>query len=67
MKKWLIVLSVALGIGAAALVSRPAECAFCLAEICYFEGNCGSGCFCLKKGLDTTGVCYSISGYKEQM
>lgn len=36
-----------------------AECAYCYSGECYSSSICGSGCVCLKRGLDVHGYCYS--------
>jgi len=43
-----------------ALAPSKAECAFCYTGDCYSSVICGTGCMCLKEGLDVKGRCYSV-------
>lgn len=48
MRRWLVVVGLALGVvgvGSAASPA-PAACAYCPSFTCY--GNCGSGCLCMR-------------------
>jgi hypothetical protein len=37
------------------------NCAFCFDSECYSSSSCGSGCICIKRGMDMTGYCASIN------
>lgn len=52
----------ALGLAAITWTALPstAECAWCYSGPCYNHSICGSGCFCLKRGLEIDGICYSL-------
>lgn len=40
----------------------PAKCAVCFTGTCYNSAMCFRGCFCMKRGMDLEGSCFS-SGY----
>ena len=52
----------------APLLLSPAtpRCAFCVQDECQTSAICGHGCFCLKKGMDIMGHCFS-QGLDETM
>lgn len=61
MKK-LLLLAAALVLALVALTARPkpSECAFCFTGRCLDSSICGSGCVCVKFGLDQWGRCATI-------
>lgn len=40
----------------------PAKCAVCFTGGCYTNAMCFRGCFCMKRGMDIEGACFS-TGY----
>lgn len=58
----LISIAIALGIGAfqATVAPSAARCAWCPEFPCYGAGTCGTGCACMKRGMDIQGVCVSL-------
>lgn len=55
----LVVLGSIFAIGAWASKPITAKCAYCFSGQCISSANCGSGCVCMKQGLDNLGYCYS--------
>ena len=55
----LLLLALALGAPLLLAPAQPARCAFCIQDDCMTSSECGHGCFCLKKGIDIRGECYS--------
>lgn len=53
-------LACAIGIAFAVGPSR-ARCSWCFQGDCYNSSICGSGCVCLKRGLDLSGYCYGVN------
>ncbi len=50
----------AIGLGGLLFHAKEAECATCPSYTCY--GSCaGADCACMKKGLETSGVCVSFN------
>lgn len=33
---------------------------WCFSTRCYGPGQCGNGCYCVKKGRELSGECYSV-------
>jgi hypothetical protein len=67
MKRALTILGLAL---MAALLdggARPerAQCAFCYNGTCWNSSICGRSCVCMKRGMDTSGSCFSASALPE--
>lgn len=62
MRKLMIVCLLAIGfLGSEAVTPPKAKCAYCtFSGVCYDSAICGGGCFCMKRGLDLSGYCYSI-------
>lgn len=44
----------------AALYASRAECGFCSPMPCYGSYGCGTGCLCMKAGMDLAGTCVSL-------
>lgn len=64
MKKLIIglLLIASITIVVVAITSNPkkAHCAWCYTGKCMNNSICGTGCVCLKKGMDFWGECYSF-------
>jgi hypothetical protein len=54
-----IVFAAAFAIGNYAAPPK-AKCAWCYSGTCYDSSICGSGCVCVKRGLDLSGECASF-------
>ncbi len=62
MRNWIsLIIVVLLIFGLSYFIKRDTcEAKQCNLDWCYTSSNCGSSCFCVKKGRDLMGTCYLV-------